>query len=191
MIIKLFKKNIIKIPKNISIYLCENNILTLIGPLGIKSIKFKTKILFFSNKNSIVITQYPAENSKFFNNKKLKILVNIYNINIKQIINEISHKSKQKLNLVGIGYRARIIKISNILILHFKLGYSHQIYFKIPKYVFIICPKPTKIFIFGSKQQKINQLAALIKSYKIPEPYKGKGIFYDNENVVLKEGKKI
>jgi len=54
----------------------------------------------------------------------------------------------------------------------------------------IICPKTTKLFIFGYNQQKINKLAALIKSYKVPEPYKGKGIFYDNEKIILKKGKK-
>jgi large subunit ribosomal protein L6 len=189
--IKISKRNIIKIPKNISIYLCINNILTLIGPLGIKSIKLKTKIKIFSEKNFIVVTQYPVYNSNFSSNKKLKILVNIYVVTIKKIINEISRKSKQKLNFIGIGYRAIIIKILNVSILHLKVGYSHQIYIKIPKDIYIFCSKSTKIFIFGYKQQKINQLAALIKSYKIPEPYKGKGIFYDNESITLKEGKKI
>lgn len=193
MIIKILKKNIIKIPKNISIYFCKDNILTLIGPLGIKSIKLKTKIKISNKNNFIGVTQFPIDSSKISTTEKqkLKFLCGTYIAIIKQIIKEITQKSKKKLNIVGVGYRAMTVNSLNFSILHLKLGYSHQIYIKIPKSLTLICPKPTKIFIFGYKQQKINQLATLIKSYKIPEPYKGKGIFYDNENILLKEGKKI
>ena len=193
MVIKILKKNIIKIPKNISIYFCKYNILTLIGPLGIKSIKLKTKIKIFNKNNFIAVTQFPIDTSNISINekKKLKFLCGTYVAIIKQVINEITQKSKKKINIVGVGYRAMNINTLDFSILHLKLGYSHQIYIKIPKSLTLICPKPTKIFIYGYKQQKINQLAALIKAYKMPEPYKGKCIFYDNENIILKEGKKI
>jgi large subunit ribosomal protein L6 len=193
MTIKILKKNIIKIPKNISIYFCNDNILTLIGPLGIKSIKLKTKIKISNKNNFIAITHFPIDTGNISTNEK-KFCVCVcgtYVAIIKQVINEITQKSKKKLNIVGVGYRAMTINSLDFSILHLKLGYSHQIYIKIPKSLILICPKPTKIFIFGYKQQKINQLAALIRSYKIPEPYKGKGIFYDNENIILKKGKKI
>ena len=77
MIIKFFKKNIIKIPKKISVYFCENNILTLVGPLGIKSIELKTQVKFFSKKNYILVTKLPffdKENIFENGNKKLKNL---------------------------------------------------------------------------------------------------------------------
>jgi large subunit ribosomal protein L6 len=194
MIIKFFKKNIIKIPKKISVYFCENNILTLVGPLGIKSIELKTQVKFFSKKNYILVTKLPffdKENIFENGNKKLKNLSNTYISIIKQIIQEISKKSKHKLNLVGVGYRAILLTSFTFTILQLKLGYSHLIFIKIPKDLTIICPKPTKIFLYGNFQQKINKLSFLIKSYKMPEPYKGKGIFYINEKIDLKKGKKI
>jgi len=74
MINKIFKKNIIKIPKNISIYLCQNNILTFIGPFGIKSIKIKTKIKISNKKNYIAITKFSinTDNSSATEEQKLK-----------------------------------------------------------------------------------------------------------------------
>jgi len=194
MIIKFFKKNIIKIPKKISVYFCENNILTLVGPLGIKSIELKTQVKFFSKKNYILVTKlhfFDKENIFENGNKKLKNLSNTYISIIKQIIQEISKKSKHKLNLVGVGYRAILLTSFTFTILQLKLGYSHLIFIKIPKDLTIICPKPTKIFLYGNFQQKINKLSFLIKSYKMPEPYKGKEIFYINEKIDLKKGKKI
>jgi large subunit ribosomal protein L6 len=194
MIIKLFKKNIIKIPKKISVYFCENDILTLSGPLGVKSIKLKTQVKIFSKKNYILITQLSIvgkQNISKIERKKLKILSNKSIFILKQIIQEISKKSKQKLNLVGVGYKATLLTNFTFTILQLKLGYSHLIYIKIPKDLIIICPKPTKIFLYGNFQQKIHKLSFLIRSYKIPEPYKGKGIFYKNEEINIKKGKKI
>lgn len=191
MIIKFFKKNIIKIPKKISVYFCENNILTLVGPLGIKSIELKTQVKFFSKKNYILVTKIPFFDKKNILENDNKKLSNSYISIIKQIIQEISKKSKHKLNLVGVGYRAILLTSFTFTILQLKLGYSHLIFIKIPKDLTIICPKPTKIFLYGNFQQKINKLSFLIKSYKMPEPYKGKGIFYINEKIDLKKGKKI
>jgi large subunit ribosomal protein L6 len=191
MMIKFFKKNIIKIPKNISVYFCQNNILTLVGPLGIKSIELKTQVKFFSKKNYILVTKIPFFDKKNILENDNKKLSNTYISIIKQIIQEISKKSKHKLNLIGVGYRAILLTSFTFTILQLKLGYSHLIFIRIPKDLTIICPKPTKIFLYGNLQQKINKLSFLIKSYKMPEPYKGKGIFYINEKIDLKKGKKI
>jgi len=191
MMIKFFKKNIIKIPKNISVYFCQNNILTLVGPLGIKSIELKTQVKFFLSKNYILVTKIPFFDKKNILENDNKKLSNTYISIIKQIIQEISKKSKHKLNLIGVGYRAILLTSFTFTILQLKLGYSHLIFIRIPKDLTIICPKPTKIFLYGNLQQKINKLSFLIKSYKMPEPYKGKGIFYINEKIDLKKGKKI
>jgi large subunit ribosomal protein L6 len=71
------------------------------------------------------------------------------------------------------------------------LGYSHQIYFKISHTLNVFCLKATSIFISGNSYQEVSQISALIRSYKYPEPYKGKGILYENEKIVIKEGKKV
>lgn len=83
------------------------------------------------------------------------------------------------------------MKILGLDLLHFKLGYSHFIYFKIPKNLKIFCLKANKLFILGNSYLFVTQIAALIRSYKVPEPYKGKGILYTTEKIALKEGKKI
>lgn len=110
---------------------------------------------------------------------------------IKQIILEISVLLCSKLKLIGVGYRAFPIEIFNNQLLHLRLGYSHQIYFKIPENLTISCIKTTNLFIFGNSYQFIYQIAAIIRSYKVPEPYKGKGILYENEKIAIKEGKKV
>jgi large subunit ribosomal protein L6 len=184
----IIKKNIIKIPKNISIFFCENNILVIKGFFYTKSIKLKTQIKIFNKNKIILITPFLLNN---YEKKKLKFLSNIYISNIKQIIKETTKKTKKKLNLVGVGYKVIILINSYFTMLQLKLGYSHFIYIRIPKNLIVISPKPNKIFFYGYFQQSINLLTFLIKSYKMPEPYKAKGIFYFNEQIKLKKGKKL
>jgi large subunit ribosomal protein L6 len=76
-------------------------------------------------------------------------------------------------------------------LLTFKLGYSHFFYVKVPKDLQLNCFTKTKFSIFGNSYNEICQLGAKIRDKKIPEPYKGKGILYENETITLKEGKKI
>ena len=90
------------------------------------------------------------------------------------------------LNIVGVGYRAYLT--DNVLVL--KVGYSHPIEYMIPDDVRISCPSSVQIVIFGVDKDRVGQIAAEIRSFKKPEPYKGKGIRYENEQLYLKEGKK-
>ena len=83
-----------------------------------------------------------------------------------------------------------ILKVLDFSLLHFKLGYSHSIYFKIPKNLKIFCLKANKLFIIGNSYQFVTQTAALIRSCKVPEPYKGKGVRYSDEYVLRKQAKK-
>jgi large subunit ribosomal protein L6 len=97
----------------------------------------------------------------------------------------------QKLEIKGVGYRAFFDETQNQKLLTLKLGYSHLIYIRAIKNLSINCFTKTKLYVFGSSYTDVSQLSALIRSNKIPEPYKGKGILYENENIILKEGKKI
>ena len=92
----------------------------------------------------------------------------------------------KKLEITGVGYRAAV-QGSN---LQLQLGYSHDIAFSIPQGIQIICPKPTEIVITGIDKQKVGQVAAEIRRFRPPEPYKGKGIKYAGEFILRKEGKK-
>jgi len=93
---------------------------------------------------------------------------------------------KRELELVGVGYRAAMqgkdLKLS--------LGYSHEVIFEVPAGVTVATPRPTEIVVEGADQQMVGQVAANIRDWRRPEPYKGKGIRYKGEYIFRKEGKK-
>ena len=93
---------------------------------------------------------------------------------------------KKELEIQGVGYRAAVA--GNVLKL--SLGYSHEVNFDVPKGVTVSSPKQTEIVVEGIDQQLVGQVAANIRDWKRPEPYKGKGIRYKDEFVFRKEGKK-
>ena len=93
---------------------------------------------------------------------------------------------ERKLEITGVGYRAAVHGKN----LQLALGYSHDIQYPIPEGIAIVTPKPTEIVITGIDKQKVGQVAAEIRGYRPPEPYKGKCIRYAGEYIFRKEGKK-
>ena len=93
---------------------------------------------------------------------------------------------EEKLEITGVGYRAAVQGKN----LQLQLGYSHDVVFAIPEGITIVAPKPTEITITGSDKQKVGQVAADIRDFRPPEPYKGKGVKYAGEYIFRKEGKK-
>jgi large subunit ribosomal protein L6 len=186
------KKHTIKIPKNVTVLYCnKKKIITIIGPVAKRSFKLQVKISLSPIDNSINVSDIPF--SKISNNQKKNILsIQGTTISlIKQLVIETSYILYQKLRLVGVGYRSFEMNTFKNTLLPLRLGYSHPIYFKISKKSNIFCLKNTKLFIYGNSYQNITKTASLIRSYKKPEPYKGKGILYENEKIIIKEGKKI
>ena len=189
---KLKKRYTIKIPKNINIIYCDKkNIITFVGPLQTKSLKLSVKIFLIPESQLIVVSQIPFSNISAVSLKSSKKLQGTTVSKIKQIIIEVSYTLYNKLNLVGVGYRVFAHeKLPNQI--YFKLGYSHLIYFKIPNDLNSFCQKFTKLFLFGNCSfDSLTHTAAQIRSCKLPEPYKGKGILYNQEKIILKKGKKI
>jgi large subunit ribosomal protein L6 len=92
----------------------------------------------------------------------------------------------KKLEITGVGYRAAVQGQA----LQLQLGYSHDVTFPIPQGIQVQCPKPTEIVITGIDKQKVGQVAAEIRRFRPPEPYKGKGVRYAGEFILRKEGKK-
>ena len=186
------KKYSVKIPKEIKIlYYKEQNFIILIGPLG-RKIFLKTQLkLYIANNNIIYVTKVPILNLKDNRKKTLLSLCGTIVAYLKQIILEISVKITKKIKLIGVGYRVFPIELMQSHILMFRLGYSHSIYYKIPQNIQILPIKSVYIYFFGSSYYSVTQAAANIRLYKSPEPYKGKGILYDNEKIILKEGKKV
>ncbi|KZK79417.1 50S ribosomal protein L6 [Pseudovibrio sp. W64] len=105
---------------------------------------------------------------------------------VANLITGVTSGFEKQLAITGVGYRAQVQGKT----LNLALGFSHDVKFDIPEGVEIKCPKPTEIVINGIDKQQIGQVAANIREYRPPEPYKGKGIRYADEFIVRKEGKK-
>jgi large subunit ribosomal protein L6 len=106
-----------------------------------------------------------------------------------QIANLVAGVTKgfeKKLEITGVGYRAALQGKN----LQLALGYSHDVVYPVPEGIAITVPKPTEIVVNGSDSQRVGQVAAEIRSYRPPEPYKGKGVKYADEFIFRKEGKK-
>ena len=105
---------------------------------------------------------------------------------VSNIVEGVKDGFEKKLEINGVGYRAAMqgndVQLS--------LGFSHEVVHKIPEGVTVACPKPTEIVVSGIDKQKVGQVAAEIRSYRPPEPYKGKGVKYADETIFRKEGKK-
>jgi len=93
---------------------------------------------------------------------------------------------ERKLDITGVGYRAAVQGKN----LQLALGFSHDVLYPIPEGIQIVTPRPTEIIITGMDRQKVGQVAAEIRRYRPPEPYKGKGVKYSDEFIFRKEGKK-
>ncbi|HEX9321354.1 MAG TPA: 50S ribosomal protein L6 [Xanthobacteraceae bacterium] len=93
---------------------------------------------------------------------------------------------EQRLEITGVGYRAAVQGKN----LQLSLGYSHDVAYPIPDGIAIVTPRPTEIVVSGIDRQKVGQVAAEIRAFRPPEPYKGKGVKYAGEYIFRKEGKK-
>ena len=105
---------------------------------------------------------------------------------IVNIISGVKDGFEKKLEISGVGYRAAMQGKN----LQLALGFSHDVVYETPEGITIATPKPTEITITGIDKQKVGQVAAEIREYRGPEPYKGKGVRYAGEKIVRKEGKK-
>jgi len=186
------KRHLIKVPINISIYYCTNHhVLVFTNSFMRKTLKLKTQLIINENEKMLKVTREPLYGMSNNEKKRLKSIQTTQVVLLKQMLLEISFLSCKKLKLVGVGFKVSLLKILDFDLLYFKLGHSHAIYFRVPKALNVYCLKSNKLFFVGNSSMFLAQTAALIRSYKIPEPYKGKGILYISERIILKEGKKI
>ncbi len=102
------------------------------------------------------------------------------------IVTGVTEGFSRKLEIVGVGYRAEVRERTLVL----SLGYSHPVEYPIPEGIEIACPRPTEIAVSGADRQRVGQVAAEIRAWRKPEPYKGKGVRYEGEQIFRKEGKK-
>lgn len=173
-------KTNIKIPHEVSVKINNNKIL-IEGKKGYleKNIHSDVKIVHKDNILSFSLNNIQKSHNAWAQAGTMRSLIN-------SMIQGVSKGFKKKLKLVGVGYKVNIDK--NKLILF--IGFSHTINYPLPENITAECPSQNEIIIKGIDKQIVQQIAAIIRSYKIPDPYKGKGIRYENEFIRIKESKK-
>jgi large subunit ribosomal protein L6 len=118
--------------------------------------------------------------------KRARSLYGTARAQIANLVEGVTKGFEKKLEITGVGYRAAMQGKN----LQLALGYSHDVVYQIPEGITIAVPKPTEITVTGIDSQRVGQVAAEIRSYRPPEPYKGKGVKYAGEFIFRKEGKK-
>ena len=120
------------------------------------------------------------------NTRQVDMLAGSTRAHLANIVTGVTKGYEKKLELVGVGYRAQAQGKN----LNLTLGFSHPVVFEAPEGITIETPSQTEIIVKGTDRQKVGQVAANIRSYRPPEPYKGKGVRYSGERIELKEAKK-
>lgn len=170
--------NPINIPSNVQVISSLNNI-TVKGPLGLLNQKFTSDVRVEINNEIIkVIATNDTKHANSLSGTLRAILANM--------VHGVATGFEKKLLLVGVGYRAQV----NSSKLNLALGYSHAIEYTIPEGIKIEAPTQTEIIVKGIDKQKVGQVSAEIRSFRLPEPYKGKGVRYADEVILIKETKK-
>jgi large subunit ribosomal protein L6 len=118
--------------------------------------------------------------------KRARAMWGTYRSLLENVMTGVTKGFERKLEISGVGYRAAL-QGKNLQV---QLGYSHDIVYPIPEGITIVVPKPTEIVISGIDGQKVGHVAAEIRAFRKPEPYKGKGVKYSDEFIFRKEGKK-
>ena len=168
----------VAIPAGVTFTVTPDNVVTVKGPKG-QLVKAMHKDIIISFESNEVKVTRPSEN------KEHKALHGLTRALINNMIIGVTEGFKKELELVGVGYRAALQ--GNKLVLN--LGYSHPVEIPMVEGIKFETPAPNKVTVSGIDKQLVGEVAANIRVWRRPEPYKGKGIKYENENIRRKEGK--
>ena len=157
----------------------EGNVVTIKGGKGSLSLELNNEVELSQNDNVLQIA--PRSGSRFS-----AAISGTMRALIANMVIGVSEGYERKLELVGVGYRAQAQGKK----LNLTLGFSHPVVHEVPEGVTVETPSQTEIVIKGADKQQVGQVAAEIRRHRPPEPYKGKGVRYAGERVVLKEAKK-
>ena len=149
------------------------------GPKGTLSLVIDDNVKVAMDKGSLTID--PGNETK-----RARAMWGTTRALLNNIVTGVTKGFERKLDITGVGYRASVQGKN----LQLALGYSHDVVYAIPEGIAVTTPKPTEIIIAGIDRKKVGQVAAEIRSYRPPEPYKGKGVRYSDEFIFRKEGKK-
>jgi large subunit ribosomal protein L6 len=152
---------------------------TMKGPKGELKYVVNDEVLIKLEDNTVAVT--PANDSK-----DARAKWGMSRTMIENLVKGVKDGFEKKLEINGVGYRAAMQGKN----LQLQLGFSHDVVYQPPEGISLACPKPTEITVSGIDKQVVGQVAAEIREYRGPEPYKGKGVKYAGERIVRKEGKK-
>ena len=157
----------------------DGGVLNVKGPKGTLSLTLRDEISYTLENDGILVK--PANDSK-----SARAFWGMQRTMVQNLITGVTDGFTKKLLITGVGYRAA----SQGKVLKLQLGYSHDVNIDVPEGIEIKTPDQTTVEISGIDKQKVGQIAAEIRRWRKPEPYKGKGIKYDGEYIFRKEGKK-
>src|SRR5688572_6339679 len=168
----------VAVPDKVQITVDESAV-TVKGPLGTLTQPITREVVVKLENNQVTFAA--ADESQAAN-----ALSGTMRANVANMVKGVKEGFQKKLTLVGVGYRAQAQGNK----LNLTLGFSHPISYALPEGIKAETPTQTEILIKGVDRQKVGQVAAEVRAYKPPEPYKGKGVRYADEKVVIKETKK-
>jgi large subunit ribosomal protein L6 len=168
----------VELPKGVEANLKDDQI-SVKGPLGTLTQALTGDVTIAQDNGKLTFVAANETRHADAMSGTLRALVN-------NMVTGVSKGFERRLNLVGVGYRAQVQGDSVKL----QLGFSHDIVHKLPAGIKVECPTQTEIVVKGFDKQAVGQVAAKLRAYRPPEPYKGKGVRYAGERVVIKETKK-
>ncbi len=171
-------KKPVAVPKNVTATV-EGQKVTVKGPKGQLSLTLVDDVEVKLEDGSIAIK--PRTDTK-----RARSMWGMSRSLVENLVKGTTNGFTRTLEITGVGYRAALEGKS----LKLQLGYSHDVLYPVPEGISIVVPKPTEITITGIEKDKVGQVAAEIRGFRGPEPYKGKGIRYQGEYIQRKEGKK-
>ena len=171
-------KEPIQLPKGVELKL-EGNVVTVKGTKGSLSVELNNEATLTQEDG---VVQVAARSGSRFSSA----IAGTMRALIANMVQGVTEGFERKLELVGVGYRAQAQGNK----LNLSLGFSHPVVHEVPEGISVETPSQTEIVIKGADKQVVGQVAANIRAYRPPEPYKGKGVRYHDERVVMKEAKK-
>ena len=168
----------VELPKGVE-FKQDGNVVTLKGGNGTLTMELNSEVELTQEDNALTVK--PRSGSRFST-----AIAGTMRALLANMVQGVSAGFERKLELVGVGYRAQAQGNT----LNLTLGFSHPVVHEVPEGVTVETPSQTEIIVKGADKQKVGQVAAEIRGYRPPEPYKGKGVRYSDERVVIKEAKK-
>jgi len=166
------------VPSGVNVTLSGNSV-NVKGPKGQLSMDVHGSVAVTQDGNALQIAPRQEDKSSWAMAGTMRALLN-------NLVKGVSNGFERKLDLVGVGYRAQ----AQGKVLNLTLGFSHPVAYQVPEGITIETPTQTEILVKGCNKQQVGQVAADIRAYRPPEPYKGKGVKYSDEVIIRKEAKK-